>query len=127
MASNMTEEFFGFNETKGPFESRTCIPREEDLWQQEMKHKFRVLHLQGYVKWKVTPNGTGPGNASVQVKRRMFAGKEENLPVIELASWTCAVGGKAKPDEFVEAKFEIKFDAKATHEFWKTGHAGETV
>lgn len=105
----------------------TRFHREEMQGECIIKEEFRVQHVKGYVKWKVS----GSGTACLLLKRLSDADPKKYLmnpkryPILKLAEYPR--DAKSNSGEVETMPFEFAFEEKNEDEFWKHGRAGETV
>ena len=87
---------------------------EESIQKEKVQHNFKVMRVQGSVKWK--DHGTGDPSAMLTLKRRKS--KPRQTWALDLAEYTRG----ASADAVRTLHFDLSPDAK--NEFWHSGTAG---
>ena len=84
--------------------------------QKKMRFKFRVVRVQGRVRWK--DHGSGDPSAVLTLKRKT---KKQIFGELELAKYARG----SSPDEFTPVQFDFK--PHAQNPFWQQGATGKVA
>ena len=92
------------------------FPEDIGLQQATMRFKFRVVRVQGRVRWK--DHGSGDPSAMLTLKRRT---KKQTFGELELAEYARG----SSTDEFTLVPFDFK--PHAQDPFWQQGATGKVA